>query len=1071
MSVSIHRNPRLIALAIAMITVAGLSALYTLPRQEDPTLTNRIALILAPFPGASPERVESLVTRPLEDALREVANIKLMESTSRAGIATISLELADHLRDTRKTLSDIRATLDDTLPELPKGLPRPLLDDKRFGAYTMLIALRWTEGNAANRAILNRYGKALQDALRSVPNTSMVELWGAQKEEIYVQVDPHALNDAGLSVQQLAQQIQQADTKLAAGAIRSQSQNLLIELQGELTSIERIRNVILRRDHQGRMLRVADVATVHRRTQTPPRDVVISQGRPSIVVATKIETDRRVDRWAERSQAELSAFQQRLPEGIALDVIFDQSHYTQTRLESLVWNLAMGIALVFAILLITLGWRAAALVAIALPLTTAASLAVLDALDVPIHQMSVTGLIVALGLLVDNAIVMVDAVQYRLQQGKSTDLAVRESIRKLWLPLLSSTITTALAFTPILLLPGPTGEFVSAIAISVIAAVASSYLLSITILSALGGYMLKRPEAEDDTNVHNSALRRRIPGSVGLKKAFRRSIAWSLNHPKTSLLIASIPAICGLLASTQLTQQFFPPTERDQINLEIMLQPSRPIHYTGRVVKTADRLIRAHKEIEATHWFIGRSAPPFYYNLKQNQDGNAAYAQAQIKVRSAKAAQQLIPRLQQELDKALPEAQILVREILQGPPVDAPLEVRFYGPELTQLQALGETMRRRMTQVQGITQTQASIDSGRVVLDLDTNLDEISQSGLDLAQLAGRLQTQLEGIPAGLVLEGRETLGIRIGVSDAARASLSDTQGMELQSTPLASLATFGLKPAQAAIAHRNGRRTNIVRGYLQAGLYPDMAFQQLQDILAQDPLTLPEGYRMEFGGDVEKRSDTLGELFSSIGIIALLMLSTIVLTFQSFRFAGLVFVVALQSMALGVLAISLAGYPMGFLAINGLFGLVGVAINAAIIIIASLRNAFASQQFSSEVATSVVVDECSRHIVSTTLTTGMGFLPLILEGGGFWPPFAIVIAGGVVFSAIVSFYFVPAAYTLLRPKQQISHEASPTLQPQPINDTLRDDIDIELERDNSGVRSLPQRPPAYLSNSDGFAA
>lgn len=1027
------RNPRLLATAIGLVVVAGMSALATIVRQEDPTITNGVAVIVSPFPGASAERVEALVTEKIEAELRELAEIETISSTSRNGVAVIAVEIDERIKgkDAEEALSKIRDSLDDAYAQYPPGLPPPVFDDERFGAYTLIQAITWDMPGTPQRGIMRRYGEELQDVLRDVYGTDTVRVYGAPAEEIAVTFDPQALAAAGLTTGRIAQAIREADAKVSAGVLRSDRSNVLIEVTGELDSLERIRRIPLNRGEGGTMLSLGDIAEIRRTIESPPDDLAVADGKPAVVVAAQLATGQRFDVWAERAYAAVAAFEAELPDGLTLQTVFDQTVYTEARLSTLQGNLFAGFAIVVTVLFITLGVRSALIVSLTLPLVSLAAIFVLRFLGVPIHQMSVTGLIVALGLLVDNAIVVTDAIRAKRLEGVPAARAVQSSLSHLWSPLLSSTATTIFAFMPILLLAGRAGEFVGAIGLSVIVSLAISYVFAMTIVPAVAGRFLKGAGPKESPGFWKGGIR-----LARVTRWFERSVDWSLAHPKRSMLLASALPLVGFFAATTLPQQFFPPADRDQFHIEMRLPKQASIAETLRATEQVDALLDAYDEILGTTWFIGTSAPPFYYNLKQDQDGNASYAQAQVRVSSVTAVQELMPELQRQVDASVPNAQVLLRELLQGPPVDAPVELRIYGPRLATLRDLGLQLRERMSRVPTIVHSISTLTATSPKIWLEADENETSLVGLGLTDVAAQLNYRLEGVPSGSILEGNEEIPVRVRVSEDTRSTLDRIGSTPLLSRagpepmsraegfpgiPLETLVDVDLRPTLDGIPHRNGRRVNVVRGYTTSGVYPETAFSGLTKVLEEDPIAMPPGYRLEVGGDAAERSDAMTNLFAYVPLLVLLMVAFVSLSLNSFRLGAVVFAVAIQSMGLGLLSIALFGYPLGFQAMIGLIGLVGVAINAAIVISSALRVDRASVAGSPNAIRNIVVGETSRHIVSTAITTFGGFVPLILSPGGLWPPFATGIAGGVLLSTIVSFYFVPAAFLLVTRRRSVN--------------------------------------------------
>lgn len=1016
-------NTRLVATTIFLIIVAGLSALTTIVRQEDPSITNGLALIITPFPGATAERVESLVTKKLEEELQQIQEIERISSTSRAGISVVSVLIDETIIGASATtpiFSKIRDAIADAKAVFPSGVLEPIFDDERFGSYTVIMGLAWTGEGPYPRSVVQRYAQELEDSLRGTPGTNHVRVYGAAEERIRVVFEPDRLAAAGLTAASVAETLRQADAKGASGVLRAEEQNILLEVSGELDSLDRIRRIPLTVGARGATLRLGDVAEVHRGAALPPREAAKVDGSPGVFIAAQLTADQRFDIWRERQRPKIESFEQSLPEGLSLSVVFDQTDYTEARLADLRSNLTTGLALVVAVLFITLGWRSALVVTAALPLVTLSSITVLRVLGVPIHQMSVTGLIVALGLLVDNAIVVTDSVQSRRREGFSNLQAVQLSVQHLRIPLFASTLTTVLAFMPILLLPGRVGEFVGTIGLSVIVALISSYVIAMTLVSALAGQFVS---AKRDGGWADGL---RLPFLTG---AFERSLDWSLRYPKTSMAIAATLPLLGFVGTATVPQQFFPPADRNQFHLELYMSPSASFGATDRATDKVEAILRERPEVKEVHWTIGRSAPPFYYNMTQTQDGNPAFAQALVTVERIQDVAVVFPDLQAKIDKRAPEAQVILRELLQGPPVDAPIEYRIFGPEISTLRRLGEELRLRISRVENVTQTRASLTASTPKLRFHQDEGEALLAGLRGASVAGQLQLTLEGLRGGSVLEGSEEIPVWVQADDSVRGELERLKGLPLMGTaapqpdaarpafagvPLSAVSGLELVPMLDGIPRRNGERVNVIRGFLSAGVFPDTAFQALGEVLKADPIDVPPGYRLEVGGDAEKRGDAMGDLLASVPVLVLLMVAAVALSLNSFRLSGVIFAVAFQAMGLGLLSLSLLRYPLGFSAIIGTIGLVGVAINAGIVISSALQASKEAVAGDVHRIRQVVMTETSRHIVSTTITTFGGFLPLLLSEGGFWPPFAAVIAGGVALSTVGSFYFVPPAFLVL---------------------------------------------------------
>lgn len=1001
-------NGRLASLFIALLIVAGLGAISSLPRMEDPDITNRFASVITQYPGASAERVEALVTEVLENRLRRLEELKLIQSTSRPGISVIQLELKDSVQDTDPVWSRARDLIADARQVLPAPAQNALLDDQIGYASTAILGLVWKGGGEIRTDMLNRYAKELQSKLRLFSGTDFVKLYGAPTEEVLVQLDGNKVNQLNLTPASIANILSKADTKVSAGEINNNNFRALIEVSGELDSLSRIRRVPLKVDEQGQIIRLGDIATIKKQAKTPENSIALIEQEQGVMVAARMLNNTRVDLWLAKVRVEVEAMQASVPANIEIQWLFDQEGYTSDRLGGLVGSLLLGFLIILVVLMLTLGLRNALIVSLSLPLTALFTLTCMKYIGLPIHQMSVTGLVVALGIMVDNAIVIVDAIAQRRQQGLSRIEAVSATLKHLWLPLAGSTITTMLAFAPIVLMPGAAGEFVGGIAISVMFALLGSYIISHTLIAGLAGRF--------GVDGHQDKWYQRGIQLPQVSKLFSASLTLALKRPLLSGLLIGILPITGFIASGQMTEQFFPPSDRDMFQIEVYLPPHSSVASTRHLVEQMDRQLRDTSGVTRIDWVIGGNTPSFYYNLLQRQQGASNYAQAMVKVEDFDTANRLIPQLQQSLDLANPEAQILVRKLEQGPPFNAPVELRVFGPNLDQLRLIGDEVRRILSDTPDVIHTRATLSAGAPKVWFQVNEDASLMSGLNLTEIAEQIQMATTGINGGSILEQTESIPVRVRLQDSTREQQTKLSEINLVSTsgagiPLSALAESQIQVSRGAIPRRDGQRVNTIEAYIVSGVLPQQVLDDAKTRI--DGLTLPAGYHIEVGGESAKRNEAVGNLLSNLVLVVTLLLATVVLSFNSFRLTAIILFSAMQSAGLGLLAVYLFGYPFGFTVIIGLLGLMGLAINAAIVILAELEDQSDSRQGNIDTIVKVV-SGCGRHIGSTTITTIGGFLPLIIAGGGFWPPFAIAIAGGTLLTTLLSLIWVPTMYKLV---------------------------------------------------------
>jgi multidrug efflux pump subunit AcrB len=881
-------------------------------------------------------------------------------------------------------------------------------------AYSMIFALAWHDSFQGELGILNRVAEQLGDRLRNLPGTEQVVFFGVAEEEIQVDVDAAEAAALGITPAQLAGHIAAADARRSAGTLHDIVRDLPLEISGALDSTQRIASIPLSDNGRSGLIHVGDIARVGKRWQNPPEQIALHKGQRSLLIAVRTETDIRLDHWAEQARASAMAFAEEIDPRISMDTAFDQSRYTAKRLGGLAGNLIAGAAVVVLVVWLSMGWRPALIVGSALPLSASLSLFGLTFFGEQIHQMSIFGMIIAIGLLIDNAIVMTDQVVSRRRAGIAPLVAVTQSIRHLFSPLFASTLTTILGFMPVFLLPGNVGDFVGPIAIAVVLALIASFALAMTVIPALAGLLAQVEQARGRRWWRDGI------SSEHMGNGYRRLLSLAMARPLATLLLTAVMPITGFFLAAGLGMQFFPPADRDQIEVQLWMPSGTSIQRTVQRVREIEQAMRESDGVRQVTWVAGASSPPVYYNQLRQQDRNPAYARGVLQLDEAAIPKRMEASLQADLSERFPDAQIVVKAFGQGPPITAPIELRIVGPDPDRLRLLGEQLRELLQHQPSVTHTQASIQGGEPKLWLDVNEQQARLAGLSLTDIASQFQAALDGRVGGRVLEDLEDLPVRIRYADSDRNTLEAISTLRLSATggdtwiPANALGRLRLTPELQSITRRNGERVNTISGYLRQGTLPIEITNAVLAEMDAGRLSLPAGYRIDLAGDSAEQQRAIGQLLTYVPLLATLMVATLVLSFRSFALAGVIGVVALFSVGLGMLSLWVGGYPLGFNPIIGTAGLIGVAINGSIVVLAAIRqNPLAKAGDGAAIIEETV--GATRHIVSTTLTTVAGFMPLLLlSGGDFWPPLAIVIAGGVGLSVLLSLVLTPAAYRLI---------------------------------------------------------
>ncbi|MEM9101320.1 MAG: efflux RND transporter permease subunit [Pseudomonadota bacterium] len=1017
-------NKHLLIFTIVALLFTGILSIYSLPRLEDPRITNRDPIIITAFPGATAQRVETLVTEPIEQALQEIDSVKTIESVSSSGISTISIELQPEVTNAqnKEVFSEIRDKVTEASTSFPKGVLTSTIDDKRDpAAYTHITAISWEHTSPINLTLLNRFAEELASRIRATEGTTLVRLYGEISEEILATVEPNKLSEIGLTISDVTHALKNADIKSPAGSLRGNTNDINIELSGQFEQLERIRQTPLLEVNGKGIVQLGDLAHLERKFVDPVSEIATVNGKRVIFVASRMGSDHRIDQWSQQVNQIINDYQRELGDNIELKVLFEQGKYTVAQLSNLVSNLIAGAIVVIAVVLIMMGWRLALIVGCALPLVSCIVLFSMHVNGGAIHQMSIYGMIIALGLLIDNAIVMADEVTKNKSSGLSSSISVKKAVTHLFWPLLASTLTTILAFMPIVLLEGSVGDFVSSIGSTVIVSLIASFVIAMTIISALAGLFAKPTNNTSDV-WWQTGIR-----STWLSKKIKRLYENLLNSPIKAILIAIFLPISGFIVATQLGNQFFPPVDRDMIEIKLWLPNNTNINHTYQKTRELDVLIKQQQDVELVSWLIGGSFPTVYYNAVMHKDASSYYAHAIVKYTHSLTAKNSIKSLQHLLNDSFPESQVLVRQFAQGPPIFEDIEYRIFGPSVEKLKEIGQEFQLALQNHPQVILTQASIPREEPKLLFEANEDEAQLAGLSLLDISMQMQANLEGLIGGMVLEDLEQLPVRVRLSNTERYNFDYIQDMQLVSrnsdewVPLSTLGEFILIPELSSITHYNALRVNRVRAFVENGALPiDIAKSVLHE-MTLNGFEIPSGYRVEFGGALEQDKIAVGNILEHMPILLFFIVGTLIILFSSLSVSLLLGLVAVFSLGLGFLSTWAMGFPISFNTILGTLGLLGLAFNNSIIVLAAIyANPLAKSGEINALVEATI--STSRHILSTTLTTIGGFLPILLfVGGDFWPSLSIVLAGGVAGSMILALLFVPAAYLMLFNTQAIS--------------------------------------------------
>jgi multidrug efflux pump subunit AcrB len=987
---------RLMLTVAFLLTMAGIGAWLSVPRQEDPKMPYRGAIAIVAFPGADALTVERLVLQPLEDELAEIDEIDHIESTARAGVAVVRVMLHETVYDVDAAWDDVERAINAARVHFPDAVAPPQFDRDIWDQESVVLAIT----GSSNLLELRDAAQDLRDNLLVQPLVSRVIDTADPGEQVRITLNENAARAWGVDARMLAAQLGQRNSIVPGGVIETGNRSVVISPQTEFRSIDEIaRTPIMLGD--GTAVMLSELADIERTTNDPVTSRMRHNGQPAVGLGVVPRSQINVVTFGEQVQATVERFGETHP-GIGVEYVAFQPALVDERLKGLTRSLLQSILVVALVLVVFMGPRLGMTVALVVPVVTLGALAVWATGGGVLHQMSIAALVLALGMLVDNAIVVAEDVQARLDAGEERWQAATGSVRSLMIPLGTATGTTVASFVPMLLSKGGTGDFTRAIPSVVIIALVLSYFVAVTVTPSFAALIL-RPRAQSETPETKRAPRLAWVGRIATRR------------PALVLLGATILVAASASLAPQIQTQFFPSSDRNLFLVDISLPEGTHIDETAAVASQLESLLMQRDDVTAVSAFIGNGAPHFYYNVI-SQPAEPNLSQFMVQTTSLATVGDAMTAVREFAASSLPEAEVVARRIEQGPPVSSPVEIRLYGEDLHDLHTAATTLAALVASVPGTVDVRHSMGLGGATIDYEVNDAVAGRFGLSRQDVALALLAQTSGLVAGQYRAGDDPVDIIIRgeggqATDASRLGSVGVSVPAGPPVPLSAVATETLSWEPAAVSHRDRSRIVTVASQLQYGYTFSGVLDQLQPMM--DNIDLPDSVRVQFGGELEGSGDANAALLLTLPVGLMLLLGFLMAEFNSFRQVALIMVTVPLAGAGVIPGLVFGGQPFGFMSLLGLIALIGIVVNNAIVLIDVINHQRAEGVALAD-AVEHAVSQRIRPILLTTATTVLGLLPLALSESTLWPPLASAMISGLLASTVLTLFVIPALYNLM---------------------------------------------------------
>ncbi len=997
------------ALVLFMIVLLGAAGVYSylnLGRAEDPSFTIKTMVVSAAWPGATAAEMQTQVADKIEKKLQELPHLDRVETYSQPGVSFIQVFLTDTTPpgEVKDLWYQVRKKVGDIRGDLPAGIVGPSFNDEYGDVYSALYMLT---ADGLSLADLKARAEDIRQRLLRVPDVNKVDIIGVRPEQIFVEFSHARLATLGVAPQQIFESVARQNAVVSGGSVDTSADRINLRVTGALAGVAALAAVPVEAD--GRVFRLGDIATVKGGYQDPARFIVRAGGKPALGIGVSMQEGANIVTLGANLKQAMSEIAGALPVGIEVAQIADQPRIVEQSVSEFFMAFLEALAIVLIVSFISLGWRTGIVVALSVPLVLAIVFVVMDAAGIALHRITLGALIIALGLLVDDAIIAIEMMVVKMEQGFDRARAATFAWTSTAFPMLTGTLVTAAGFLPVGFARSSAGEYAGGIFWIVGLALLASWIVAVVFTPYLGLKLLPdfaKPGAH------------RSPDAIyetRLYRALRRVIAAALRWRKTVVAVTVLLLVAAVAGFGLVQQQFFPTSTRTELFFEMRLPEGTAIGVTDATARKAERLLAGDPDIASYTTYVGQGSPRFWLALNPVLP-NASFAQIVIVTRDLEARERVKARLEQAVaDGVVPEARARVDRFVFGPPVGFPVQFRVIGPDAMRVRAIGEDVRQAM--VKNPKLIDPHLDWGEQVksIRLEVDQDRARALGLTPQDVAQTLQTLLSGYTVTQLRQGIEQIAVVARAVAGERLDLDRLPGLTIATrngvaVPLSQIARLTYEFEEPILWRRDRALVLTARADIIDGVQaPDVSAEVLRDLKGVAS-ALPAGYRIETGGSIEESAKANAALLAVFPVMTIAMLAILMIQLQSFSRLALVFVTAPLGLIGATGALLISGRPFGFVALLGLIALAGMIMRNTVILVDQIDRDIAAGQARHQAIIDATLRR-ARPVVLTALAAILAMIPLARNL--FWGPMAVTIMGGLLVATILTLLVVPALYAL----------------------------------------------------------
>jgi len=985
---------RLILTTAILFAIAGLSSWFNMNRQEDPFFPYRNGFVLTQYPGASVEDIENLVLEPLEQEISQVEEVDEIKGVARAGFAQITVRMKEYVYDTNTGWNNVRDAIKRAKVKFPNGVLEPVLDDKVIDTPLVVYAISGHNDIMHMRKV----AEEIKKSLLTVPELSKIKFYAQAEEEIAIEPNNKTLKQLGLNAEYIVRQIMNKTDVVPLQALQSDSRQFILNAKTDFQTVDEIRKTLITLP-DGSSLPLETLANVTYGAKQDAGSVFWQDGHRAIAIGMFVPVNKlNVVKFGKKIRQYMLDIAEEYPE-VEIKPIFFQPDRVSNRISELGQSLLLGMLLVSIVLTVFLGLRPGLVVASVIPLVTFTALAVYNFSGNVLHQMAISGMVIALGMLVDNAIVMVENIQYHIDQGMRKSAASITAVKQLSFSLFSATGTTLAAFIPMLMAKGNTGDFTNAIPVIIMLSITISYVYSIFVTPAFSHLFL-------EPSHHSKKSQIMVMG-----EKFGRI---ATKHPKYVLLFVLLFISFSMVLFNFVKKDFFPSTDRNQVIIDITFAEGTHLRHNSAMARELSMDILNQPHVRHAYSFSGNSGPNFYYNLIE-KPRSPNISRIDVELDSAIYAADFIQWVNDEIKPKYPNVDIIANKLGQGPPVTAPIEIKVFSEDRELLSQTVHQVQQIIENTEGTRDVRNNLGVGLPSYQLKFNDEMLNHYQVTRKQITQSIGLATGGIVVGQYRRADDPINIIVRDERGINFPLEQIENIELrlmgESIPMRNLLEVELQWLPAALHHSDIQRTSSVFSETKVDTTYAKVLENLRPKLSM--LELPKGVKLQVAGTSQESDKANKSLGGALPIGMILLLVFLLIEFNSFLKVLIILITIPLAFAGVPIGLLLTNTTFGFTAILGVLALVGIVVNNAIVLLDLIQKNL-DKEIEFDNAIIQAVKRRARPILLTTITTVAGLFPLVITKSTLWPPLAWTIISGLTFSTFMSLLVVPALYRLL---------------------------------------------------------